>query len=212
MHPNSVLLFRNYALNQFSDGSRVLEIGPDDDPSTFRREVRVSTKWTTADLASEVGEEGGRRWGGGAVHLGMPSEYEIPAEDDAFDVVLSGQVIEHVRRPWKWMAELARVCSPGGVVITVNPVSWPYHEAPIDCWRIFPEGMTALCSEVGLAVELSRCESLEPKPRRWYPGQSHGSGLGRKAQLLDRAASAIGWPVPVAFDTITVARCPTTET
>lgn len=93
----------------------------------------------------------------------------IPASDDTFDLVLSGSVIVHVRRPWQWMEELARVCRPGGVVATVGPVSWPYHEAPVDCWRVYPEGMRALCEDAGLVVEFSACESLERPPGGGIP-------------------------------------------
>jgi hypothetical protein len=31
-----------------------------------------------------------------------------------------------------------------GMSSSVNPVSWVFHEAPVDCWRIYPEGMKAL--------------------------------------------------------------------
>jgi SAM-dependent methyltransferase len=210
VHLNSVLLFRKYGLPFIFEGAKVLELGPDDQPSTYRREVTTAVDWVTADLASEKGASGERRWGRGDVALAMPSEYEIPAADGSFDIVLSGQVIEHVRRPWTWIGELARVCGCNGVVITVNPVSWPYHEAPVDCWRIFPEGMRALCESAGLVVELSRWESLEPPPRRSYPGESYDQGRGARGRKLNRLLAATGWPLPVAFDTITVARRPNT--
>ncbi len=48
--------------------------------------------------------------------------------------------------------ELSRVVRPGGYIVTVNPVSWPYHEAPIDCWRVFPDGMQALLDDAGLEM------------------------------------------------------------
>ena len=164
MHDNSVLLFRKYVVPFVSSGAHVLEIAPDSDPSTYRRQVSVPVTWSTADLASQVDLHGDRLWGtGGAAALTytMQSEYAIPAPDGTFDVVLSGNVIEHVRRPWIWMQELARVCRPGGVVATITPVSWPYHEAPIDCYRIYPEGMRTLCEDAGLTVELALFESLE---------------------------------------------------
>jgi SAM-dependent methyltransferase len=212
VHLNSLLLFRRYALCHFTDRVRVLEIGPDDEPSTYRREVTGPVDWTTADLATEAGTTGERRWGGGQVSLAMPSEYEIPAEQGQFDVVLSAQVIEHVRRPWLWMPELARVCAPGGLVITVNPVSWPYHEAPVDCWRIYPEGMTALCVDAGLTLELCRTDCLERKPRNWYPGASSDHDSRQLRRWLNRGKATLGWPLPVAFDTITVARKPFSRT
>jgi SAM-dependent methyltransferase len=208
VHLNSLLLFRQYAVPYFTDSARVLELGPDDHPSSYRREVTEQTAWTTADLATESTGLARRRWGRGQVSLVMPSEYQIPSADAAFDIVLSGQVIEHVRRPWLWLPELARVCAQGGVVITLNPVSWPYHEAPVDCWRIFPEGMSALCIDAGLTIELSRSESLEPKPRRWYPGASYDQDSGWRRRWFNRTKATLGWPLPVAFDTITVARKP----
>ena len=210
VHPNSVLLFERYAAQHIKPGASVLEIGPDDDPSSFRRSVHVPVTWATADLNTEV-SAGERRWGGGRgdeLTYVMPGEYDIPSPDDAFDAVVSGQVIEHVREPWRWITELARVARPGGVLITVNPVSWPYHEAPVDCWRIYPEGMRALCAAAGLVVEECRYESLEPRPRRWYPGQSYDTDVGRRERLLNKVKAAVGWPLPIAFDTVTVARKP----
>jgi SAM-dependent methyltransferase len=142
-------------------------------------------------------------------HL-MTSEYELPIADSSYDLVLSGQVMEHVRRIWRWMPELARVCRPGGHVITIAPVSWPYHEVPFDCWRAYPEGMRALSDEAGLEVVVCRSESLEPAPsRNTYPGLSYAefsSGRGLR-QVVKRL---IGWPLPVAVDTVTIARKPET--
>ncbi|MEY2478474.1 MAG: hypothetical protein QOG87_3789 [Actinomycetota bacterium] len=214
MHDNSILLFERYALPLFRVGSRVLEIAPDDDPSTYRKLVSAELEWSTADLATELDDTGNRRWGGGRADdltLVMTDPYEIPAPDGSYDLIVSGQVIEHVREPWRWMGELARVCRPGGRVITVNPVSWPYHEAPVDCWRIFPEGMRALSESAGLIVESSICDSLERRPRRWYPGESHDHYVGQKGRVVNRVKAALGWPLPVAFDTITIGRKPEPE-
>lgn len=43
MHLNSQLIFRRFAAPLFKDGQRVLEIGPDSNPSTYRSEVGI---WT----------------------------------------------------------------------------------------------------------------------------------------------------------------------
>ena len=211
MHLNSVLLFRRHLLPLFTEGAHVLEIGPDGDPSTYRREVAVQVSWSTADLASEVDAHGGRLWGTGSgseLTYRMTSDYAIEAPDGTFDIVVSGQVIEHVRKPWLWLPELARVCKPGGLVLTVNPVSWPYHEAPIDCWRIYPEGMRALCEEAGLSVELSMFDCLEQRPLAWYPGKSFNAGRGPRGRALNRVKAMAGYPLTIAFDTVTIARKP----
>jgi len=215
MHQNSILVFRKHLLGVFTDGAHVLELGPDGDPSTYRQQVRARVTWSTADLASQVDPQDGRLWGSGRgseLTYRMTSEYVIEAPDGTFDIVVSGQVIEHVRKPWVWVRELARVCKPGGLVLTVNPVSWPYHEAPIDCWRIYPEGMRALCEDAGLNVELSLFESLEPRPRTWYAGKSYDAGRGPRGRALNRVKATIGYPLTIAFDTVTVARKPAPDT
>jgi len=152
MHTNSKLLFAKYARACFDSAIRVLEIGPNGSPSTYRQMVpyRTGVQWDTLDIDDRP------HW----TYSNSPP-YDFPIPDDTYDIVLSGQVIEHVAKIWRWMPELARVTIHGGLVIIINPTSWPYHESPIDCWRIYPEGMKALCEDAGLTVEISLCESLE---------------------------------------------------
>ena len=153
MHPNSQLLFEKYAKPLFKHNMRVLEIGPDRHPSTYRQIVGdQSIVWETIDLFESP-----------KLTYRAENEYSFPIADNTFDIVVSGQVIEHVRKIWTWIKELSRVCKVGGSVITINPVNWPYHEAPIDCWRIYPEGMKALYEEGNLTVDLSVAESLDSR-------------------------------------------------
>lgn len=208
MHENSKLLFARYARHHFRAGMAVLEIGPDASPSTYEAMVGdTAVSWSTAEIAASLDlDSDRRRFTGGAAqtvtHV-MPTEYEIPVDDGTFDIVLAGQVIEHVRRIWRWLPELARVCQPGGLVIILSPVSWPLHEAPVDCWRIYPEGMQTLCDEAGLDVETCLWETLEVGPDvRTCPGESFKAG--RRSRLKMR----MGWPVEAAYDLITIARKP----
>jgi SAM-dependent methyltransferase len=193
LHSNSKLLFEKYAKQMFAPGMKVLEIGPDGVPSTYQRIVGDSSiVWHTLDIREDC-----------ALTYRAQSEYEFPVESNNYDVVLSGQVLEHVRQVWTWMRELARVCKVGGLVITINPVSWPYHEAPIDCWRVFPEGMKALYDYASLSVRLSRWESLEANGHRRIPGQSAEWQTPRMRRAY-RLLSIFGFPVECAYDTITV--------
>jgi SAM-dependent methyltransferase len=151
MHKNSKLLFEKYAIPLFKGGMRVLEIGPDGFPSTYRQIVGdQAITWETVDLTESP-----------KLTYTSIDEYHFPIPGDTYDIVLSGQVIEHVKKVWLWTKEVARVCKPGGLVITINPVSWEYHQAPVDCWRIYPEGMKALYEDAGLEMQMSRFESLE---------------------------------------------------
>ncbi len=197
MHTNSKLLFDKYAREHFTQDRAVLEIGPDLTPSNYRKiaDPASALTWDTVDFPRDF-----------PTTFTLTDEYHFPIADAAYDVVLSGQVIEHVRKIWVWMREVARVCKPGGLVITINPVSWPYHEAPVDCWRIYPEGMRALCDDAGLDVVTCVCESLESKQfNRSIPGRSpdHQEPFTRRVfKILDK----VKFPAECAFDTVTVAR------
>jgi SAM-dependent methyltransferase len=201
MHDNSIRLFLKYAREYFTLNLRVLEIGPDRHPSTFRSVIaRESLAWDTIDIAAAPDLT--------YVALG---DHSFPIEAGAYDIVVSGQVIEHVRRPWLWLQEVARVTKPGGLVIMICPVSWQYHEAPVDCWRIYPEGMRALYEDAGLETVLSVWESLE---QPGYPRYSAGVSLewqSRKKRWLTAMLGPLGFPVERSYDTITIGRKPRSE-
>jgi len=196
MHLNSRLLIEKYAKPYFKKGVKVLEIGPDQIPSTIQNMIGETLTWHTLNIFNDE-------------RLTYPSspEYEFPIKDDEYDIVISANVIEHVRMIWKWVPELARVIKKGGQVITVNPVSWGYHEDPVDCWRIYPEGMKALYTEAGLVVNHSVSENLESmhlynKPYnslKMWPGSSMNS-----RQYTEIIKMAIGYPVTASIDTITI--------
>jgi SAM-dependent methyltransferase len=163
MHSNSALLFQKYARPLFKDSMRVLEIAPDGAPSSYQKMAGNGTlQWETLDIDATgfIPPEALSR-----LTYVIRDEYHFPIPDNTFDIVVSGQVIEHVKKIWRWMNELARVCKPGGRVITINPVSWEYHACPVDCWRIYPEGMRALHSDAGLNTELAVFESLEEREK-----------------------------------------------
>lgn len=219
MHLNSELLFQKHARAYFNDGLKVLEIGPSGIPSFWQKAVNNPTMtWHTVDFA-------GTNWVGAAesgLTYTLTSEYQFPIESNQYDIVLSGQVIEHVRKIWTWLGELKRVTRPGGKVITINPVSWPYHECPIDCWRIFPDGIRSLAEELDLEVDLCLFDSLEKEqilqrdPRTTFiPGASYAY-WPPKGRLETRLAwnkfirripylrNHLDFPIEVAYDTLSV--------
>lgn len=50
----------------------------------------------------------------------------LPYDDDAFDVVISKYVFEHLDRPRAVMRELHRVTKPGGYLVVNTPNRWHY--------------------------------------------------------------------------------------
>ena len=156
MHLNTELLFKKFALSYFKDGMKVLEIGGIEVTNFCKAVNNNSITWHTLDINLSNNEPSFEN-----NHIISNKEYTYPLEDNSYDIILSGNVIEHVKKIWIWTKELHRIVKKGGYVITVNPVSWPYHEAPVDCWRIYPEGAKALFEDAGFSILHSSFESLE---------------------------------------------------
>ncbi len=70
------------------------------------------------------------------------------------DLLISGQVLEHVEYFWITLLEISRVLRPGGVACLIAPSGGPEHRYPVDCWRFYPDGMRAI-------AKFSRLECLE---------------------------------------------------
>ena len=73
--------------------------------------------------------------------------------DASFDCVVTDQVLEHVRQPWRALAEQRRVLVPGGVAINTSCSFNPVHDA-CDYFRFMPDGFRALHEDIIGPVEL----------------------------------------------------------
>jgi SAM-dependent methyltransferase len=200
MHKNSELMFSAHAVNYLTDHLKVLEIGPDEFPSTYQKcSGRVGRQWDTIDLNENE-----------QLTYTTKDPYNFPIPSDTYDAVVSGNVIEHVPRIWTWMCEIARITKPGGLVITGAPCSWPYHTAPYDCWRIYPDGMRALCEDANLRIEFVTWGSLElPEIAEAIPGRSFEEQPQPYRDLCMQLAALGNFPIEKSFDTLCVARKPT---
>jgi 2-polyprenyl-3-methyl-5-hydroxy-6-metoxy-1,4-benzoquinol methylase len=67
---------------------------------------------------------------------------------DKYDVVISGQVLEHVEKPWEWIKQVASYSKK--YVCIIVPHTWEEHRYPIDCWRVLPDGMRVLFNEANI--------------------------------------------------------------
>lgn len=199
MHKNVKSLFRQHALDLFTGQRRVLEIGPDRHPSTLQAMAGIpDARWHTLDFAGRADVD---------LTYRATDAYAYPVPDASYDIVLAANVLEHVPAIWVWIHELARICRPGGYVVTISPVSWHYHESPVDCWRMYPAGARALLEHAG----------LEPMVTEW--GSAGLAWLDRRIrwmrpkQLLQRLSGVfLLWnavtrlPPEGAYDTIAVGR------
>lgn len=67
---------------------------------------------------------------------------ELP--DNAFDIVISGQALEHIEFFWVTVAEMTRVLKKGGLLCIIAPRGFERHRYPVDCYRFDADGMLAL--------------------------------------------------------------------
>ncbi len=58
------------------------------------------------------------------LHRVDPPDYVLPFDDDAFDLVFSTSVMEHVLDPGRALAQIARVLRPDGISIHCFPSRW----------------------------------------------------------------------------------------
>ncbi|MFW9872376.1 MAG: class I SAM-dependent methyltransferase [Candidatus Thorarchaeota archaeon] len=75
-----------------------------------------------------------------------PYRWTLPSS--SYDVVISGQCLEHVQDIFSWIKEIHRIVKSKGVCCIIAPWQWPEHKAPVDCWRIMPDGMKYLLNKV----------------------------------------------------------------
>jgi len=59
-----------------------------------------------------------------------------------YDIVISGQVMEHVERPWEWLKDLTYYFKK--YICIIAPHTHKEHRYPIDTFRFFPDGMKSL--------------------------------------------------------------------
>lgn len=91
---------------------------------------------------------------GPGIGLVLEDPYTLPVANEAFDFVLSGQMLEHCEFFWRSFAEMVRVARPDGLIFLIAPSAGPIHRYPVDCYRFYPDAFRALAS-------LARCHLID---------------------------------------------------
>jgi SAM-dependent methyltransferase len=127
--------------------TNILDVGSFDFNGSYKSIFDNNINWTYLGIDQSEGKN---------VDLVVkPFNWDLPS--NYFDLIISGQCLEHVSKPWLWILEVERVCKKGGIVIITAPWNCQYHPMPIDCWRILPDGMRVLLTEVA-HMKLHHCE------------------------------------------------------
>lgn len=84
--------------------------------------------------------------------VGIAPDGRLPLPDASFDIVLSIQVLEHVRDLGTYFAEIRRVLKPGGTLILSTHGTWLYHPHPEDHWRWTRTGLQLTIEQHGFRL------------------------------------------------------------
>ncbi len=144
MHKESYEVMK-YFVNTYLDPKcvlDVLDIGSYDVNGSYR-ELFQKDQWTYTGMDIEMGPN---------VDIVSKAPYDFGI-DKQFDVVISGNCIEHVKAPWEWIKEVEKVVKPEGLLCIVTPFNLPEHRYPVDCWRVLPDGFRyLLCEQTNFEV------------------------------------------------------------
>lgn len=149
MHQSSLdkmLSFRKRYLDERkNDPLLILDLGSLDTNGSYRRYFDIPP-WIYWGVDITQGEN---------VDLVLKNPYcwrEI--KSNSADVLISGQAFEHIEFFWITMLEIARVLKIGGLCCIIAPSGGFEHRYPVDCWRFYPDGFSAL-------ARFARLELLE---------------------------------------------------
>lgn len=82
-------------------------------------------------------------------------------DDSDFDVVISGQCLEHDKKFWLTLGEIGRVLSPGGVVCVIAPSLTKYHHPP-DYWRFMQDAPLVWAELIGVIALTTHVKRKPP--------------------------------------------------
>lgn len=142
MHLSSMREMRRFVKGHLRkrDRLRILDVGSMDVGGSYKG-FFLNRRWSYTGLDICTGEN---------VDIVADNVYNYPVQDETYDVVISGQTIEHVENVYLWFAEIVRCLKKGGLLCVIGPMKWPIHRFPIDCWRILPDGMSYLMRSNGI--------------------------------------------------------------
>lgn len=125
-----------------------------------KRVIEVGSMNVNGSLRATIEALGPARYIGVDLGEGPGVDEVCPAEalvgrfgEEAFDLVVCTEMLEHVREWRVVVTNLKRLVAPGGVLlVTTRSKGFPYHEYPFDYWRFEPDDMRAIFADFAIEV------------------------------------------------------------
>jgi len=167
MHPSSVENMKKVRaeylthLNTLSS-IKVLDVGGiyDAEHKTYLRlyEDLPNLDWNICDIVDHP-----------KVTARMTGPYTMPYADNTFDLLVSGQMLEHSSNPFKSVAEMNRVLKPDAYMVIIAPSAGPYHDVQ-DGWRFLKDAFRFIAEDVGnieIVADWITTNAPDERSRKW---------------------------------------------
>lgn len=148
MHKNSyskMQWFKNNYLDK-NQNLNILDVGSLDQIGDYNyRSIFNEPNWTYAGLDIKAGTN---------VDIVITDIYNwFEIEDNSYDVIISGQLFEHLEFFWLTMSQIERVLKPGGKVCIIVPSAGHKHGGDmLNCYRFHEDGLKAMAKYVDLEI------------------------------------------------------------
>ena len=142
MHPQSMLEMKAFAKSHTTKKSKVLDIGSLGVNGSYKE--LFGKDYTGLDIVD-----------GPNVDVVADKPYSWPLKDASFDVVVSGQALEHMEFPEKAMVEIKRVLVADGKACIIAPSAGPFPAKPKDLTdrhRFSKKAFTKLATDAGFKI------------------------------------------------------------
>lgn len=100
-----------------------------------------------------------------------PDPFTLPFDSESFDLVVSGQMLEHCQNPFRAVAEMKRVLKAGCCLAVIVPSTGPRHDAQ-DGWRFMDDAFRFIAMEVRgletLVDFIDHSNNMQTRSARWH--------------------------------------------
>lgn len=170
---------------------RALDIGAAGGGNT---RVLRDRNWDATAL--EYGEEGAGVARGRNLPVIRGDAVALPVADEAMDLVVAYDVLEHIEDDKSAVREIARVLRPGGTALIAVPCDmelWSEHDTAVGHFRRYDrDGLLNLLSSAGLRIEDVRSWNVLLRPvAAWRRKKSTGSDLEDLSPLVNLGLTAV---------------------
>lgn len=165
MHPSSLINMqkcRDHQNIKLLKNNKILDVGGRSLGTSKDRSYKnifkdITQEYCIADIVA----------GEGVTHI-MPGPYTLPFHDEYFDIIVSGQTLEHVKNPFRSAKEMTRTLKKNGYIFLIAPSTGPRHDV-IDCWRFMDDSFKAIAEECELKIIADWIDKSAPdkRSRQW---------------------------------------------